>query len=172
MNLELYRQRLERLRAYCRKLGVGEVHLDFERDFYGFMATEVAVNILGKVGKEMQVRFLSSVMKLPGKVRRKEPYEIAGYVVSRWFQVGSRVAGAVADVLSEVFEMDPAAAVKEVWRWGMPPHVVWALAKYMGRDGFAASLPGQPFFTEEEVECCRVRYEAMAWLHAIRRLKG
>ncbi|SHF72783.1 hypothetical protein SAMN02745218_02963 [Desulfofundulus australicus DSM 11792] len=172
MNLELYRQRLERLRAYCRKVGAGEVHLDFERDFYGFVATEIAVGILGKIGKETQIKFLSSTMKLPGKVRRKGPFEVTAYVMSRWFQVGDRVVAAIADVLSEVFEAEPPAAVEEAWRRGMPPHVVWALAKYLGKDGFAASLPGQPYFTEEEIEYHKIRYEAMARLYAIRRLKG
>lgn len=54
----------------------------------------------------------------------------------------------------------------------MPPHVLWALAKHLGRDGFAASLPGQPFFTGEEIEFYRLRYETAAHLYALRKLEG
>ena len=172
VNLDVYRKRLEQLKVCCRRRGTGEVPLDFERDLYGFIAAEIAVNVLGMFGKDVQLGFLSEILKIPDKVKRKDPGKIAAYVMFRWFQCGNRLVREFARVMREVQSDDPEEAAKETLSKGMPPHVLWALAKHLGRDDFAASLPGQPFFTEEEMEFYRLRYETAAYLYALRKLEG
>lgn len=172
MDIESRRKELEFFKAHCKKRGVKDVFLDFENDFYGFVATEIVVTIIGSTGKDYLLDIFSDAVRIPDKVRRKPPDKIAAYIISRWFQARDKIGKEIIYFMNEVYDDCPENALKITESHAVPPHALWALAKYLKRDKFAASLPGQPFFTDKEIEYHKVIYETAAYSYALRRIEG